>query len=445
MSTYSLKGFVVISNLINNTPGQTAVLGELSTWSQTYTKEKGEYRNPTIADNMRIVSVSSKDLATGAVVVDASIADHALTVTKWAYDYLLTIVSPVDRNVFFNAIKAQFISVATNFNFGNIVEFSSTVKMPESLSWSMITGNSNVVNIRLWFSDNAFKAQFDEYEITVIPPIIPLDDFFLSYTNVKNKLAARTFKQNTDLMQAAKGNSPETFLRTQTYNYIFGNDPSTAIPTNWSILVYGARGDNDDAIKNAIIDHILANTTRTRAQWEAILPDLFKSPEFYLFPRWDKMAIEDLSVQAGIFSPLNGTKETITFTKSKLSGIYDNTFIEDKLEIFTHPYESISIVSVGGPNNKTTEVFMSQIYKDYINVSTQSSDFNRMSQKTRDFSVLLEQMLIMANNGADPSPSNPELRLIKRKNPVTNLEMLYVTYKIGNILYLMAHRSNYGV
>ena len=38
-------------------------------------------------------------------------------------------------------------------------------------------GTDKTSTVKIWFSDTAFRNQFDEYE-TVVPPITTLDDFF---------------------------------------------------------------------------------------------------------------------------------------------------------------------------------------------------------------------------------------------------------------------------
>jgi hypothetical protein len=434
MSVYTLKGFVAISGLINNNPGVNSKIGEPSLWSLTYTKERGSYES-TETPGYKLVSLSSMNSVTGKVPVNKPIADHALAVTAWTYNYLLGMTQPINKTAFIDALKAHFFQKVKEVTSGNFIA-EGNARMPEWLSWKS-TDNADA-SIKVWYADESFKTQFDEFEIVVVPPLPNLDDFFSSPTFVQNKLAARTPKLVTDAIQEAKSGDPETFIRTETFDYVSPVDTSFKLPTNWSFLIYGQRGDNLVDIKDSINKYILKNSTHTVEEWSAVFPDIFGNSEFYLLPRWDKMAIEDLTTQPGIFSPFSVLKETNTFAKQQLTHI-PTTSLDNSLTTFTHPYKSITVACVAGADNRVGAGKITEIFPDYINVGTLSQDFNRMSTATRNWSNLLERMFIQAETATEFTVLPQDMRIVKRNN------LFYIGAVLNNIQFIMAPRSRYGV
>jgi hypothetical protein len=434
MSVYTLKGFVAISGLINNTPGSNSNIGEPSLWSLTYTKERGSYESEE-TPGYKLVSLSSMDSVDGKVPVNKDIADHSLAVSAWAYNYLLGMTQPINKALFISALKAEFIDDVEDVTTGDFIA-QGNARMPEWVSWKNISNDD--AKIKVWYADESFKTQFDEFEIVVIPPLPNLDDFFLSPTFVRNTLAARTPKIVTDAIQDAKDGNPETFIRTETFQYTSPVDPAFKLLTNWSVLIYGQRGDNLVDIKESIISHVLENSTHSTEEWSAVFPDIFRNSEFYLLPRWDKMAIEDLTTQPGIFSPISLLKETNTFAKTKLSHI-PTASLENSLATFTHPYKSITVACVAGTDNRAGAANIKDVFPDYINVGTLSQDFNRMSESSRNWSNLLERMFIEAETATEFTVLPQDMRIVKRNN------IFYIGAVLNNIQFIMAPRSLYGV
>lgn len=430
---YQLKGFVNINFLTNNAVGTISPLGEASTWSKTYTKEQGDYES-SANTGYRLISISSIDTDIGLIPVNPNYADHVLTVSRWILEHLTNQPLPISRTTFTEDILAQFNELIFNVSFGPIIN-SGIYNLPEWISWENIALPDN--SLKVWFSDTAFAEQFDETEIVVIPPLDNLDDFFLNPTVLKSKIDAVTPSAYMDKIQAAKGKMPETVIRTESYPYINPAFLTLTFPTNWTVLIYGIAGDNVNSIKDAIIAYILENSTHTREQWTVLLPDLFKRTEFIVLPRWDKYAIPNKTTQAGIYSPLINNREVVSFSIGKIPE-YAINHIEENLFVFNHSYKSITIATVGGIENKDGKFRIDDFFPDYINVSTQSIDFNRMELATQDWVYLLEQMLITAESMTEYSPLPSNMRRLKRGT------MLYVVAVYKNIQYLVAAKLNYG-
>ncbi len=447
MSTYSLKGFVTIKSLVNNTPGVDSILGEASTYSLTFTKERGEYGNTT-NPSISLVSISSK---TDGVLspITPLYGDHVLDVSQHVLNYALSIAGPIYADLLLTQLITDYAGAADSFECGPIVT-NGTVWMPEWLSWKKAGADNN---IKVWYSDPAFQAQFDEYSITVVSPMARivdglvvdnLDWFFLPPADVASRINGRTATEMMDIVQQLKDKNPETVIRTETYNYSHPSLPTFIVPTNWSVLIYGAAGDNPDAIKDAIVDYVLDNSSHPIDDWKAILPDLFRRTEYIFLPRWDTYAIENSQIIAGIHAPLVAMKESIAFTQGKIPEYHVQapTHIPDYLTSFTHLYKSIGTLCIAGYDNMplpggVQRRYLWNEFPDFICVPTTSPDFGRMTQKTQAFALLLERLILAAEVATSYSSIPAGMRKVTRDG------ILYLVQRYENIQYLVAARVNY--
>ncbi len=407
--TQILKGFVEIDSLQDLTPGVTAPLGELSLWSMTYTKDKSEFSH-TDFPGYRLTVFNFTDSSGNILTPTEAFVKEISQIVQYAMNYTALNMMPYDVSNFEATMVADAVNNATSLLIGPLYS-NNQIALPEWISWNSIAQAG--VSVKIWLCDTAFRNQYDLFDITPVAPLSNLDDFFKTPNQVKTALGNVTVSQMMDAIQLAKAGNPETYIRTISFNYIspvLGADP---IPTNWSVLIYGLQGDNVDAIKEYLQNYILTNSTHGRADWETIFPDIFKNTEFTILPRWDKMAIEDLAVQTGIYGSITDPKESITYAKNNIS-YYTQEWIDDNVEVIPFPYRYISLVIVGGPNNTIGSQHFKEIFSDYIPAGTTSLEFNRMVSKTQQWMLYIEQMLLIAEN-LDSYLTIPDpIRVIKR-------------------------------
>lgn len=427
-----LKGFVTISQYINNTPGNTSVLGELSTWSMTYSKEKGEYKDISLP-GYSLISFKNIESTTGvAEAVQQSQALQVLQVVNQSINYAISHVRPYNQSDFKNTLLAAFNARISTLNFGPFVD-NGSIALPQWISWVSLEHNNSLVKI--WLADEAFQNQYDEYEITVLPPLTNLDNFFGLYSTVVANLSNNTLSQLSDAIEVAKGLHPETYLRILNFDFINTANISQHHSTNWGVLVYGKAGDNIDTIKDAIIEYVLANSTHDRSAWENILPDLFKRTEFIFLPRWDKEAIPNLGNLSILYSSILDPKECLQFAKDNIA-FYTDVFIDDNTTILPYDYKAISLVCVNGSSNVDGKKKLTDVFPDYIPISSTSTDFNRMQVATRNWVLLMEELLILAETATEfTSVPSPFRRIVRN-------DTLYISVLYNNVNFLVAARSN---
>lgn len=427
-----LKGFVEVNSLQNNAAYSISKIGELSTWGLTYTKDRIESLNINFP-GLSLTTFNYTDSIEGRKEPSNILVEEILKIIQLALVYTSINSLPYDIDHFRQSLSADAFNIASNLKIGPL-ETNGTIQLPIWISWTSLEEEN--VSVKIWLSDQAFCEQYDLYDIIVVPPLSNVDDFFKTPNQVKSELAALTISQMIDNIQTAKSRNPETYIRTLTFNYVspvLGQDP---IPTNWSVLIYGMHGDNIDSIKEALQNHILSHSTHTREDWELIFPDIFKNTEFVILPRWDQMAIPDLSVQEGIYGSVTVPSEISNFA-SKNIPFYNVNWTKDNVISIPFPYKCLTLNIVAGPNNVEKNNSFSKIFGDYLPVGTSSLDFNRMVNKTQEWMLLVEKMLIIAENFDQFLTVEEPIRVIVRNN------ITYLSIYFEEVEYLVAMKGSY--
>lgn len=426
-----IKGFVSIANQVNNFPNQVSLLGELSTWCRTYSKEIGEYYLESLPD-LRLSTFISNDSVTGdAIELTTEKTTQILSIVDAMIRYSDTNLPPFNTTDYRNELIAEFTGQLSSLNFG---PFKSTgeITLPEWISWTMLADNTE---IKIWLSDIAFREQYDNYEIVIIPPIEPVDALFNNYAETIITLADKTLEELNEEIQLVKDVNPETYFRINTFNLINSLNDTQSYPTVWGILIYGKAGDNIDSIKDAVVEYILERSSHTRAEWEVLMPDLFKRTEFIFLPRWDKVSIPNLTIASELYGNMIKPSEAIQFAKNYLDFL-DDTFINNNIYLMPYDYKAIMLVALNGVNNVPGKQKLDELYPDYIPVSSTTLDFGRMQPATQNFVLRLGELLVAAETVTAYSSVAGGFRKITREGK------LYVSSVLDNVNYLVAAKSN---
>lgn len=394
---YNLKGFAAIDTLVSNVEGVIAPIGELSTYCATFTKERLIYpsaSNPNITTNV-FSSISS---LTGTIVPPPSILTLGDQILTWVYVRQMASTVVETRQEFQDALAYNFNAECSGVVCGELVYATNGKQFPEWISWqtrSYVAVEDNVTTV--WLSDQSFRQKYDNYEIVVVPPIDNIDAFFGTAVAVQTQVSSVTHVDRFNMIQAARADHPETVLVGVSFNWIDPINPANQINTNWSVLVYGPNGNDNDVIRESIARYILDNSTHPESEWKVIFPDIFRRTEFLFFPRWHNYAIPNLVLQSGIYSPVTYATKEITYLKGVLSD-YSNLFIEQHASVMPHPYKCLALDVIGGFENRENLFDITQVYPDILNVSTTSVDYNRMSAQTQGLLSRLTEMILIAEN-----------------------------------------------
>jgi hypothetical protein len=435
MATLTVKSFCVIQNYANNANKTLSPVGELSNYSTTFSKDIKRYQNAT-NNNLTLNVFSAKESTLGQIPLNQEIRDIIETVCSWVYTTREGATGNITRAVFLSALKEQFVTAATDINCGEIIRSNAGKYYPEWISFSKRNYAAGGNVLKVWFADSSFQTLYDEYEITVVPPLARIDDFFLAPNIVFTKLLNVNIKETVDRLEVARNKDPETNLCNVAYEYVSPLDTTKTAPTYWSVLIYGPMGNDDDVISNAIIDYIAAHSTRGPEQWKPLIPELFKRTEFTIYPRWHLYSIPNKIVDnSGIYlNTINPIKE-IAWVKNIIPGVAA-TFIDQHIRFMPHHFKSLMLTVLPGDSNRNNLFDIDVIYPDVINVASTSNDFNRMSARTQEWLRLLAQAIVLAEtiNSFTDTPSG--YRKISRSG------ITYISFVHENVRFLVSAKSS---
>lgn len=433
---YILKGFINIDALANNTPGSVAALGELSNASMTYAIEKGYYNRETL-ENVELVSFTSRyDNGTTKgpnITVPAKYTDHVLGITQWIFNQSIGDKITNDVEAFRTLLMAQYGTVIDDCEVGKMVVEKGNW-LPTYIAWKYDTaGEDN--KIRIWFSDDAFKTQYDEYQIVVIPPIEPVDIFQQVKSKVTPKLATFTVPGLHEQVLAKTGGEPYTFLVSKDYPWYDREDPTATLMTTWTVAIYGLAGNNLEVIKDALGDYILAHSTYDRDDWIPVFPDIFTNTEFTFIPFWQRRSVVDETVRGSLYSPVIPYDGLPAFV-AQFTKYVPVEHLQKYLQLAGIQYKSIAAAVIGGNENRNKKYLIGDYFPDYALISTTSIDFNRMSASTVEFITKLTTAVIAAEEMDEYSYIGATLARIQRDG------YLYVGFSHDDVSFLVLSRGS---
>lgn len=437
----TLKGFMANAVYADNTAGTVSPLGELSTYALTFSREKGYFVND-LYPGVELVSFSSKDDTGASLAVPQALADVTLQLGEWVYGryQASTIPSNTNKAAFLADIAAAFPAF-TNILINELVELASPVQnIPDYVEWQY-TYSGTDYTIRIWFMDGRFRTQYDEYEILVIPPMDDIDLFNNATSTVSPILAELTPSALVLKIAAVTGTQPSTMVKTQDYVWVDPTFPASTRQTTWTLVIYGAAGNDADHIKTAIRDYIEA-VGDALINWPVLFPTLYSENEFVIMPLWDRIAAPETGFDYGIYSPtyqigVAKTTAELLLPDSYAMSVTIGTFLDNNLEVSGATWRSVAFLAVGNPNNAGAVFRFAQKFADYMNVPTSSTDFARMSASTAAFALKLNEALEHARNMTASSPVPLGFNRTIRNGKV------YLTFDHEGTIYLIVTKSTY--
>lgn len=433
---YNLKGFITIDSLVSRQAKAISPIGELSTESLTYSRNISIYTD-TSRPTLTLHAFTSATV-TGYVDVPAALQSQVMRIVEWLYAQQTGNSAVGTPTAVTASLTTQFGSEATQFGAGAMVS-GGTFSMPEFITWvnpSLATNDPTAGGlIKIWFADNSFRNQYDDYEIIVVPPITNLDVFMSGPTAVEAALAANTYTQRINAIQLAKGNYPETTIVARTFDYVDPTNSSKRVPTEWTLLIYGQAGNNLDRIQTAIQQYLLANSQYAVSRWQAVFPEIYTSTEFYLIPRWRNIAIPSLTIARGAYSSVVSLAKELAYVKSIFTD-FQASYIDQHLGVIPSNYNSLQVLVLGDKTNDPRQQDLGILFPDLINVPPTDTMYNMMSAKTRNWLSMIQQMYILAETATADSTLPPGISRAVRNN------VLFLVQEYGGVNYFVSTKNS---
>lgn len=425
-------GFASVTQYVNNSPGQISPVGELSTWCQTYSMTKGEFADDTYP-GYTLTTFSVVDITNGVDQVLTQVeASLALEIANECVKYATTHAAPLDPIDFQNSIQATMFGKIKDLTMGALVQ-GAGIQLPAWYQYTEFAGEQNVVKI--WLSDPFFNTEYPDYDLEIIPPHNDLNIFAGNWQTAADKLAEWPNSRLIEEMQVKKGNNPETYIRYFEFDFVNKNNPTQKTKTMWYVLVYGEAGNDDDTIKDGIIDKLVKETGKSSEFWEPIFPELFKRTEFIMYPRWDRNSVPNLSNLTALYSPFNDITNVSAYVRERCT-FYPAAHFANNIFDMPLPYKSITINGVNGPNNIAEQSKLTTVWKDFINSDTSSPDFQRMDPLTQNWVHFMMRLVIAAESATSTSGLPQGFRRTRLG------DKMYITGTYNKASYKAYARSN---
>ena len=426
-----VQGFVTKAQHINNQAGQVAEFFELSPIGLTYSRNRGEYQH-TNYPNFTLHTFVGRDTTTQEPYLLTSMDTAAVFVlVNSMVTYLQGLPVPKSYAYFTQYMLANYHESIKAFEYGQMHEGSDMV-LPEWISFTTLWD----VEFKLWLVNDAFVNQFAYYEIVVCPPIPDVDAFFLNYAETATRLNAITPAALMEAIQEKKGQLPETVTRIINFPYYNRNNLNQFTESHWGVLIYGAAGDNVDAIKAAITEYLVEESTHPQTDWTVLLPGIFKRTEFLFFPRWDQIAVPNLSALSALYKSVLEPMEVLDYVQRNHPDNLSATEVANRTALMPFDYKALMVAVVTGETNDADKRKLENFFKDYLPLSTSELDFNRMQIQTREWVVRMVALLSLAETATEYSTIPQPFRRTQRGN------QLFLSFQQDNVNYLVSARTN---
>lgn len=439
-----IKGFYKMPSLSDNgADGVIAQFGEMSTYVQTFTRDMKNFSNPVKYPGVELVTTRTINDNGGSMVPPADVEDVLLAVGNFIFNQHTrsSIPANINKGLFIQSIKDEHPQL-NNIQINEILLGNNAGRnMPDNISFTIVH-NAITYSCKFWFSDAKMRTQYEDYQIFVIPPIGNIEELTSSVTTVTNLLQNVSPGDIVRKIGDIISRFPATSTVTQTLTWHDPNNPTVTVKTDWFAVVYGQAGLDLDAIKNAIRDEI--NRSSTNTQWNVIYPELYSESEFVVVPLWANVAQPENAASADNFASYARIGELTEILTARLPVGYGqmtalNTYLAQNGYVFAAQYRTLMALIVGNPSNAGKVYNIEQQYKDYRNLNTDSPDFIRMEENTRNWAIKLNEALEIARTilPQDAAPAG-FTKLIRGSR-------LYITFEMHGFFYLVLTKYSYNL
>lgn len=407
-----IKGFLTNANLVSNVEGVVAQFGELSDISNTFSRRKATYQSPLSAEQGLVV-FSAKDGITH-VLTTTNDRDNIFTMSDYIYDRYnagTITATPGDLIADIETALTSGTVTITNVTVGSIVAdvVTPTKRLPDYVSYHIVdTSDSSEHDVTLWFSDEYFQNQYDEYEILVVSPLLAaVDGLYDNNSNVGAALAGITLPAYQAAIETAKGIYPPTKVKAVNYTWNEHSDFGSATrQVAWTLVFYGNEGDSPANIRAALRAWLedAGNTAIAAADWQEMFPEIFESTDYYIIPVWNRV---HTPVPTVLYSPMVNPTLMLAMAKANVPFTALDAFWNPNLTQTSAAWQEIAFLAIGAPTNTANNDFNFAVkFNDYLTVPLTHVDAAHMSAETIGFVEFLTQLLQAAESLTNTTPIN---------------------------------------
>lgn len=425
------KAFVGVTTYSDNAANAVAPVGELSKLSRSFSRDIKLYPNPDNQTILLNVFASHDDSSSDYVEPAVEVMTEMQKIAKWVIAQGDLGLAPTDLPSYIDSITGHFVDMTGTFNVGDLRTYgdgtyaSSVGYTTDSYSW------------KLWFADDAFQAQYDEYHVETVFPVDDIDELHREYPHVQGLLEQATSTVMLNKIRQIEMDYPSTINKGDDYTWHDLADAATTMPISFAVVIYGKAGDNVDVIREAIVRDILAVSRYDRSAWAKVLPELFSPNEMVFVPHWE--AVMDA------YDPLNDDiycssvyPDEITTIALRYTPNFSPSHIQFRVNVVPTLFRGIVLAATPHePLDDKESPSFKEMYPDYMLADSRDPDFHRMDEATRAMVDKINYLLRYAEEYNDyyvlPNGFSRTVR--------NNLE--FITVSMEGYLYHMLTKRSY--
>lgn len=418
--TKEIKAFVTRDDFVSNTSIPSPIY-ELSPIAGTYSKYKKEYYstinpiytlhtfNQTIDETLETSEVNNI-----LKVVEAFSRFLGMTMAGTKAQVISVFIND------YNSKEALYPVSALTYN--SVAEHLG-VRVPDYVSFKV-----HNVTCSIWLVDEVFRAFYPAYEIDVVYPFDKFATSLNSPTIFVNLLETFDYVAFNRRLEDSKLSIPNTITRIMNIQY---KVPNTSVMRNcyFGFIIYGGQGNYDHLLKLALHEKLVAliKDQKYDVDVETLFPTILMINEFFMIPRWDRMAIISQVGQSSIGSQVTKAYSE-TFDITKFVKVYNNdAHVKNNTYNVPVDYNNLLLHIVNGMYSEESVKNFDEYYRDLLTVNSFNPDFSRMKPRTQKFIVMLETLI----NVCDAADS---VELFNKVMSVTSYHLSIITR--NNIVYV---------
>lgn len=436
---YSLYGFVEIPNFENNSPDNTATVGELSALGRNFSTEVGQY---TVASypNVQLVSISSRR-DDALVDVGLTYYDAVLHISQWLFDKSTNGQLGNDVTIIRQALTAQFGASCNIKEVGTVLTQNGSYYFPAYLTLSLTNaGEDN--DIYIWYADQYF-TQLVPYPLFDMRGILPFDSIDVLMGPPESALAALkaiTGATFANKAQEVAGNKPQSHIWSNDYDWRCLTNDDITYKCPLGVLINGIAGLNIDHIQDFLRALILSLSAHSVEDWRKVLPQLFKSTEFYIVPTWDRKSLANQDTTTRLYSPtLRMTKALMKRYTDKYMAGFTADWLDANLCYSGSAWKNLGFLSVGNPDNYGAKTAFDDQFPEYAVVNSLSPEFSKIPGRVRLFITQLFTLFDAAENASGTSLVPTGFTRVERNG------ISYITFTYESCQYLCPIRDGFSI
>lgn len=422
--SYVIKAFGVIDEALDTVMGNTAGVGELSAYSQTFSTHKTNLGGSAYPHVSAVIFDCEQDGVTAVMPPEANA--HLLQT-------LQIIAAEFDDSLTFEEqFRARFPSISPTLHYSAVTLWQS-MEVPGFLQWKA-TVAGEIITFKVWLSDVEFRKSYDEYEIRVVPPVPNVTDLLQERAVVLDALADYTDMEKFTAIAAVKDGDPETKLVPLTLRWI-DQATSQTLYLTWILVCYGPQALVYENQIEAIRNYLRDNTGTIPDEWEDIIPELNINTVINIVPLWHKVALRATGSIHYYHSLMIQAHEFAEIQSLRLGQPADESVVQ-RTRFASTKYKGLGFMATPD-TNVPIEIDFGTLYPDYAQVPLQDMNLNRLKPNTRDAIKAIEAGIRTAEIYADGVTIDPTMHLQHDER------FTYVCYNVNGVTHRIITRASF--